>query len=65
MIAVVGRISGRPVAQTRALARVGDPERLVANADLARQMLDWCPNTQRAESSPTLWAWQQRSLQCA
>jgi UDP-glucose 4-epimerase len=54
------RITGHPIPAVTAPRRAGDPPELVADARLARQLLDWVPQYTTIESIvETAWRWHQ------
>lgn len=57
----VSRVAGKPVPRVMAPRRAGDPPRLVASAEKAKQVLGWHPQHSDLETIlSTAWAWFQR-----
>jgi UDP-glucose 4-epimerase len=55
------RISGKAIPEVMGERRPGDPPELVAQADLARQLLDWTPQfTEIEQIVETAWNWHRR-----
>lgn len=62
VLAAVGQASGRPMAAPRGGRRPGDPARLVARADRAREALGFVPrHSDLATIARTAWAWHQKA----
>jgi UDP-arabinose 4-epimerase len=58
LVAAVERVIGRTLPVRRAARREGDPPRLVADAQLAREQLDWRPKFHDLDSIVrTAWNW--------
>jgi UDP-arabinose 4-epimerase len=58
VIAMVERVSGRPVPVVYAPRRAGDPPELVARVTLAREVLDWDPQHSSLETIVgSAWRW--------
>jgi UDP-glucose 4-epimerase len=58
LVAAIERIIGRTLAVRRAARREGDPPRLVADAQLAREQLGWQPRFNDLDSIVrTAWKW--------
>jgi UDP-glucose 4-epimerase len=54
------KITGHPIPSVTAPRRPGDPPELVADARLARSVLDWMPQHTTIESIvETAWRWHQ------
>jgi UDP-arabinose 4-epimerase len=60
IIAAVERHSGRRVTVEEKRRRAGDPERLVASAERAHQILNWRPAHDLDSIVATAWAWEIR-----
>ena len=59
VIDVASRLTGRAIASTVAPRRTGDPPRLIAAADKARQVLGWIPRYSDLETIvATAWRWE-------
>ena len=59
VIDAASRITARPIASRIVPRRVGDPARLVAAADKARQALGWIPRYSDLETIiATAWRWE-------
>ena len=57
----VRRITGHPVPVVVGARRAGDPPRLVADAALAREQLDWQPRYPDLDTIVAhAWAWERR-----
>jgi UDP-glucose-4-epimerase GalE len=67
VIQMVEELAQRPVPHEVAERRVGDPPVLVADADAARQILQWTPKFSLREIVESAWLWQskRRSVQAA
>jgi UDP-glucose-4-epimerase GalE len=62
VIAAVERVGGRPVPAKHSPRRAGDPAVLVANADLAGQLLGWTPEHSTLDNIVrTAWQWHRRA----
>jgi UDP-glucose 4-epimerase len=61
VVGAVGRVTGRPVPVRDAPRRPGDPARLVASSDRARDLLGWAPARPGIDAIVgDAWAWMQR-----
>jgi UDP-arabinose 4-epimerase len=61
VIAAAERVTGRPVPRHEAPRRPGDPPVLVADATLAREVLDWVPRHSDLDTIiATAWKWHRR-----
>ena len=61
VIAAAERVTGRPVPRHEAPRRPGDPPVLVADATLAREVLDWVPHHSDLDTIiATAWKWHRR-----
>jgi UDP-glucose 4-epimerase len=58
VLAAVEDVTGRPVPYTVGARRAGDPARLVASAELARQRLDWTPKLSLHDMVADAWTFQ-------
>lgn len=57
------RVTGHPIPAVATERRAGDPARLVASADRAREVLDWSPRYRTLdEMIATAWAWREDRL---
>ncbi|MXW36081.1 MAG: UDP-glucose 4-epimerase GalE [Acidobacteria bacterium] len=57
------RVTGHPIPAVATERRAGDPARLVASADQAREVLDWSPRYRTLdEMIATAWAWREDRL---
>ena len=61
VIEAAGRVTGRPIPIEIAPKREGDPPRLVASTEKARQVLGWKPDYDTIEEMiSTAWSWHRR-----
>ena len=60
VIDVARRVTGREIPCSVTGRRAGDPARLVADAALARELLDWSPRRHLEEIIASAWSWKQR-----
>jgi UDP-glucose 4-epimerase len=61
VVECVGRVAGRPVPYEIGERRAGDPARLVAGSDRAREQLGWQPETASLDDIvASAWRWETR-----
>ena len=63
VVEAVRRVTGHPIPAPAAARRAGDPARLVASAERAREVLGWSPRYRTLdEMIATAWAWRKDRL---
>lgn len=62
LLAVIERISGRPIARSHGPARAADINTILVNADSAQQRFDWAPTVTLESGLARTWAWQQAQV---